>query len=180
MKEESRMNVANTVIKPKPEAVDLCGKTALHGDDELTVIAAPQQILQSALAGLDRGRFSEVVEHFDQDGCFRFGDHALALEFMDKARLTEFFEKSRVLFPDTTLEVISLFEDGEHAIAEWKLTATETVPYGSISYRFPISLLGTTIVHVEKGKIVRWSDYYDQSSSRRMNLGAFFTDWVEY
>jgi ketosteroid isomerase-like protein len=146
----------------------------------LTIIPAPQQILQSALAALNQGRSSEVVKHFDEDGCFRFSDHALALEFMDKARLTEFFEKSSELFPDTTLEVISLFEDGEHAIAEWKLTATQTVPYGSISYRFPISLLGTTIVHVEKGKIVRWSDYYDQSSSRRMSLGAFFTDWIEY
>jgi hypothetical protein len=41
MKEESDMNVANTVIKLQSEAVDLCGKTVLHGDDELTIIAAP-------------------------------------------------------------------------------------------------------------------------------------------
>jgi hypothetical protein len=185
MKEESDMNIANTVIKPESEAVDLRGKTVMHGDDERTIIAAPrqilpQQILQSALAALNQGRFSEVLKHFDQDGCFRFTDQALALEFTDKIRLTEFFEKSRQLFPDTTLEVISLFEDGEHAIAEWKLTATQTVPYGSISYRFPISLLGTTIVHVEKGTIVRWSDYYDQGSSRRASLAALFTEWIEY
>jgi ketosteroid isomerase-like protein len=180
MKEESHMKVADTVIKPKPEAANLPGKALLRGGDELRTIAAPQQILQSALAALDQGGFSEVVNHFDQDGCFRFSDHALALEFMDKARLTELFEKSRELFPDTNLEIISLFEDGEHAIAEWKSTATQTVPCGSISYRFPISLLGTTIVHVEKGKIVRWSDYYDQSSSRRMSLAAFFTDWIDY
>jgi hypothetical protein len=172
------MSVANTVIKPESEAVDLRGKSVLHDDDELTIIAAPQQILQSALAALNQARFSEVVKHFDQDGCFRFRDHALALEFTDKARLTEFFEKSSELFPDTTLKVISLFEDGEHAIAEWKLTATQTVPYGSISYRFPISLLGTTIVHVEKAKIVRWSDYYQSSS--RMSLGAFFRHRIEY
>jgi ketosteroid isomerase-like protein len=180
MKEESHMKVADTVIKPESDAVDLQGKSGMHGDNELTIIAAPQQILQSALAALNEGRFPEVVKHCDEDGCFKFCDHALALEFTDKARLTEFFEKSRELFPDTTLEIISLFEDGEHAIAEWKLTATQTVPYGSISYRFPISLLGTTVVHVEKGKIVRWSDYYDQSSSRRMSLGALFTDWIEY
>jgi limonene-1,2-epoxide hydrolase len=185
MKEESHMKVADTVIKPESEAVDLRGKSGLHGDDELTIIAAPQQILpqqilQSALAALNQGRFSEVVKHFDLDGCFRFSDQALALEFTDKARLTEFFEKSRELFPDTNLEIISLFEDGEHAIAEWKLTATQTLPYGSISYRFPISLLGTTIVHVEKGKIVRWSDYYDQAAARRVNLAAYFTEWIEY
>jgi hypothetical protein len=56
----------------------------LRGDDQLTIIAAPQQILQSALAALNQGRSSEVVKHFDPDGCFRFRDHALALEFMTR------------------------------------------------------------------------------------------------
>ena len=45
--------------------------------------------------------------------------------------------------------------------------------------RIQSSLFGATIVRVENGKIVEWSDYYDQSSSRRMSLGAFFTDWIE-
>ena len=142
---------------------------------ELT--GSPQQILQSALAALSEGRLTEVVAHFDER--FTFKDHGLTLEFTDKPRLTEFFEKSRELFPDTGREIVSLFEDGDHAIAQWKLSATQTVPYGSISYRFPIFLFGATIVRVEKGKIVQWSDYYDQSSFRRMSLGAFFTDWVE-
>jgi ketosteroid isomerase-like protein len=140
----------------------------------------PQQILQLAFDALSQGRISEVVEQFEEDGCFRFSDRALTLEFTEKARLSEFFEKSRELFPDTALEVISLFEDGDHAIAQWKLSATQIVPYGAISYRFPIFLFGATIVRVEKGKIIQWSDYYDQSSSRRMSLGAFFTDWIEY
>jgi ketosteroid isomerase-like protein len=94
--------------------------------------------------------------------------------------LTEFFEKSRELFPDTALEIISIFEEGDHAVAQWKLSATQTVPYGSISYRFPISLFGATIVRVENERIVQWSDYYDQSSSRRTSLAAFFTEWIEY
>jgi hypothetical protein len=71
-------------------------------------------------------------------------------------------------------------EDGDHAIAEWKLAATQTVPHGSISYRFPISLLGTTIVHVENGRIVKWSDYYDENTSRRGGLAGLFTEWIEY
>jgi hypothetical protein len=90
----------------------------------------------------------------------------------------EFFEKSRELFPDTALEIVSLFEDGDHAIAQWKLSATQTVPYSSTSYRFPIFLFGATIVRVEKGKIVQWSDYHDHSSSRRMSLPAFFTEGI--
>jgi transcription initiation factor TFIID subunit TAF12 len=102
------------------------------------------------------------------DDCFTFADHALALEFTDKVRLSEFFHKSRQLFADTALEIASLFESGDHAIAQWRLSATQTLPYGSISYRFPISLLpGSTIVRVEHGRIVQWSEYYDQNSSRQ-------------
>src|SRR5215469_6024093 len=142
------------------------------------LLRTPKQILQSALDALSGGKISEVVTQFNER--FIFNDHALALEFTDKARLTEFLNKSRELFPDTRLELLSVFEDGDHAIAQWKLSATQTVPYGSISYRFPISLFGSTIARVENGRIVRWSDYYDQSSSRRMSLGAFFTDWIEY
>jgi ketosteroid isomerase-like protein len=138
----------------------------------------PVQTLRSALAALSEGRVSEVVEQFADR--FTFNDRGLTLEFTDKTRLAEFFEKSRELFPDTTLEVLLLFESEDHAIAQWKLTATQTVPYGSISYRFPIWLYGATIVRVENGRIVEWSDYYDQGSSRRFHLASFFTEWPEY
>jgi hypothetical protein len=49
-----------------------------------------------------------VLDHFD--GHFTFTDHALALKFTDKGRLTEFLYKSRELFPDTVVEVVSIFE----------------------------------------------------------------------
>jgi steroid delta-isomerase-like uncharacterized protein len=139
----------------------------------------PRSILQSALAVLNEGRISELVAQFDDD--FEFNDHALSLEFTGKPRLTEFFEKSRELFPDIRLEVASIMESGDHAIAEWRLTATQTVPFfGSTSYRLPISVFGSTILRAAHGKIVEWSDYYDQISSRRANLAAFFTEWLEY
>jgi ketosteroid isomerase-like protein len=150
----------------------------LSGGEESPPVSGSLRTLQSALVALSEGRVSALVEQFADS--FTFNDHALTLEFTDKARLTEFFEKSRELFPDTALEIVSLFEDGDRAVAQWKLSATQIVPYGAISYRFPISLFGATIVRAENGKIVEWSDYYDQSSSRRMSLGAFFTDWIEY
>ena len=78
------------------------------------------------------------------------------------------------------VEVVSIFESGDHAIAEWKLTATQTVPYGSISYRFPIVLHGSTFVRIENARITQWSDYYDQNGSRRVGLAALFTEWIEY
>jgi limonene-1,2-epoxide hydrolase len=149
-----------------------------RGDDESTQVNTPQRILRSVLAGLSEGRISEAVAQFSDR--LIFNDHGVALEFTDKARLTEFLEKARELFPDTTLEIVSLFESGDHAVAEWKLAATQTTSYGSISYRVPISLYGSTIVHIENEKIVQWSDYYDQSSARRISLAAFFSEWVEY
>ena len=113
------------------------------------------------LTALSEGGIVEVVEQFDDR--FTFTDHALVIEFTDKERLTEFLHKSRELFPDTALEVVSIFESGDYAIAEWKLTATQTVPYGSISYRSRVLLPGSTIVQIENGRVTRWSDYYDQS-----------------
>jgi len=170
------MNLANTITGPESLKGTWQEKDSAD-DNKSRNVNSPQLILQSALVALSGGRFSEVLTCFGNR--FRYNDHALALEFTDKPRLTEFFEKSRELFPDTALEIVSLFEDRDHAIAEWKLAATQTVPYGSISYRSRINLLGTTIVRVENGRIIEWSDYYDENSSRRVNLAAFFTDWIE-
>ena len=141
-------------------------------------VNAPQRILTSSLTALGEGKISEVLDQFDDH--FTFTDHALALEFTDKRRLTDFLHKSRELFPDMAVEVVSIFESGDHAIAEWKLTATQTVPYGSISYRFPIVLHGSTFVRIENARITQWSDYYDQNGSRRVGLAALFTEWIEY
>src|SRR5215510_4282281 len=136
-------------------------------------VSVPNRILQSVLDALNAGKISQAVDHFDNH--FTYTDHALALEFTDKKRLIEFFQKTQELFPDTVIEVDASFQCGDYAIAEWKLTATQTVPYyGSTSLRVPISLRGTSIVRVENGRITHWSDYYDQTRSRRFSLAAMF------
>jgi ketosteroid isomerase-like protein len=134
---------------------------------------SPQQVLQSALAALDEGRVSDVVDQFADR--FTFNSHALRLELADKPRLTKFFKRFREVFPDTSLEIGSLLESGDHAIAEWQLSATENVPLVSISHRVPVSLHGSTVICVKDGKIVQWSEYYDQSNLP-IHLGAFFTN----
>lgn len=141
-------------------------------------VNAPLHTLQRALRALGNGKISEVLGAFDDR--FTFKDEALDLDFTDTEHLGEFFRKSRELFPDTVLEVLSTFECGDHAIAEWKINATETVGYGSIQLQSPISFQGISVVHVENGRIICWSDYYDQGKSRRIKLAAFFTEWVEY
>jgi steroid delta-isomerase-like uncharacterized protein len=145
--------------------------------EESSGMNGPRAILQSALAALSDGRISEVVEQFADQ--FTFNDHALALEFQDRPRLAEFFEKFREIFPDRTFEIGSMFESGDHAVAEWRLSTTESVQLGSISYHVPVSLQGSTIIGVEKGKIVRWSEYYDQSNLP-IKGSASFTEWIEY
>src|SRR5215467_5936750 len=127
-------------------------------------LSAPTRILQSVLGALNAGNISEAVDQFDDD--FTFTDHALDLEFTTKERLIEFFQKSRELFPDTVVKVDSILQCGDHAVAEWKLTATQTVPgSGPTQFRFPISLRGTSIVRTENGRITYWSDYYDKNRS---------------
>jgi ketosteroid isomerase-like protein len=174
MKGQIRMNLANTITELEQKAGNRQEKGVVR--DELTMVNAPQQILQSALDALREGDISDLVGQFADH--FTFIDHTLTLEFTDKPRLREFFEKSRELFPDSALEVVSIVEEEDHAIAQWRLSAMQIVPYGSISYRFPIFLFGATIVRVENGKIVHWTDYHDQSSSRRMSLPAFFIESV--
>jgi ketosteroid isomerase-like protein len=160
------VNARLSEARELPGAIDERGW--LDGDDDRTWVNAPRLTLGSVFVHLAAGRVSEVVAQFADR--FRFNDHALALEFTTKARLTEFLERSRQLFPDTALEVVSILESGDHAFARWRLTATNSVPSGSMRYRFPIDLPGATIVRVENGRIVEWADYYDQASSARVNV----------
>jgi steroid delta-isomerase-like uncharacterized protein len=150
--------------------------TCTERDNGLSRVGAPQRILQSVLEALNRGRISQAVDQFDD---LTFNDHALGLDFTDKGRLTEFFEKCREYFPDAAVEVISIFECGDRVVAEWKLNATETVPFGSTQFRNPISVRGTSIVQIQNGKVTRWSDYYDSIASRRFKVAAFFEEWVK-
>ena len=152
--------------------------TCIEKDSSVDLAAAPTDVLQSVFADLNEQNISRAVDQFADD--FAFNDYALDLEFNDKGRLTEFFAKAQELFPGTRMELVSTFECGDYAIAEWKLTATHTESFGSLAYRFPIVLHGSTIVQTQKGKVVRWSDYYDQLTSRRVGLGAYFTEWIEY
>lgn len=153
--------------------------TDMNPDTASIGVSAPKRILQSLLDALNEGRIAEAVAQFDDQ--FTFTDHALDIEFTDKGRLIEFFQKSRELFPDTVVEVDSTFQCGDYVIAEWNLTATQTAPYyQSGGFRVPISLRGTSIARVENGRITHWSDYYDQNRSWRFSLAAFFTEWIEY
>ena len=140
--------------------------------------ATAANILKSVLTALNQRNITEAAAQFAD--AFKFNDYALGLEFTERERLSEFFQRSVELFPDAVTELISTFECGEFAVAEWKITATETVPWGAFQRKLPISLQGVSVAQIDDGKIIRWSDYYDQNTSRRIGLAGFFTEWVEY
>ena len=112
---------------------------------------------------------------------FRYKDHGIGLEFTDKERLTEFFRKTRELYPDYFLQADQTFVSGEHVITQWTLQVTITEPfYAGLTRRIPISIAGVSIVRTDNGKIADWAHYYDGWTSRRTALAAHFTEWVEY
>ena len=152
--------------------------TITEQDSELSRASAPRRIFESVLEELNRGKISQAVNQFDDD--LTFNDHAVGLDFTDKGRLTEFFEKCREYFPDAAVEMISIFECGDGVVADWKLNATETLAFGPMHLRRPISVRGTSIVEIQNGKITRWSDCYDSVASRRFKVAAFFEKWVEF
>jgi ketosteroid isomerase-like protein len=150
----------------------------ISSDTSSTGLNASERTLRSVLTALSEGRISEAVNRFDDH--FSFIDQALDLEFTDKERLVEFFRKSRELFPDAALEIESTFAQGDHAAAEWKLTATQTEVVWNQSFRSRIVVRGSTIVRVDSGRVTRWSEYYDKLTSRRYGLAAMFKEWIEY
>jgi steroid delta-isomerase-like uncharacterized protein len=136
------------------------------------------RILQAALAAWKQDNFVEVIDHFNDQ--FTFTDHALGLEFKDKGRLTEFLAKTRELFPDSERRDNTIFSGWDRVISEWTITATKTEPFLDGRLRkVPISARGISVVQIQNGKISQWSDYYDQMRSRRYDLAAWFTEWIE-
>jgi limonene-1,2-epoxide hydrolase len=135
---------------------------------------SPQRVVSAVLRQLNQEQIEDAVAYFTTD--FRYKDHGIGLEFRDKERLTEFFRKTRELYPDYFLQADQTFVSCEHVITQWTLQVTIT----GLTGRIPISIAGVSIVRTDNGTIADWADYYDGLTSRRTALAAHFTEWVEY
>jgi hypothetical protein len=139
--------------------------------------AASEGVVLTALTHLKNGEIDDATGCFAEK--FTFKDHGIGLEFQDRKRLAEFFQKTRDLYPDSLLQTDTIFVSGNHVITEWRLQATLLQPfYGELSRKVPITVHGSSIVRTENGKITDWSDYYDGLTSRRTTLASYFTEWV--
>jgi steroid delta-isomerase-like uncharacterized protein len=138
----------------------------------------PYRVLQAVLAACGRGNFVEVGDQFGDQ--FTFIDHALGLEFKNKERLVEFLTKAHEFYPDTVKTDDTIFTSEDCVVSQWTLTATHSEPFlGGQMREVPIRVRGISIVRIKHGKISHWSDYYDQLTSRRHRLAAWFTEWIE-
>ena len=140
--------------------------------------AMERQVVLKVLTHLRNGNINDATACFAQK--FQFNDRGIGLEFKDRERLAEFFQKTRELYPDSSLQTDTIFVSGDHVITEWTLDTTLTEPFfGGLSRKVPVSLHGASIVRIDDGKVTDWSDYYDGLTSRRTALASYFTEWVE-
>jgi len=140
---------------------------------------ASDRLVLAVISHLNEDSIEDAVAPFADQ--FSFKDHGIGLEFNTKDRLAEYFQKARDLYPDMLMQIDRLFASGDHALTEWTLQATLLEPFfGNSKRRVSISLHGASVVRIENGRIMSWSDYYDGLVSRRTALASYFTEWVEY
>ena len=139
---------------------------------------SPERVVSGVLRQLNQGQIEDAAACFATD--FRYKDHGIGLEFVDKERLTEFFRKARELYPDYFVQADQTFVSGEHVITQWTLQVTLSEPfYAGLARRIPIAIAGVSVVRIDSGEIADWADYYDGLTSRRTALVQHFTEWIE-
>jgi len=141
-------------------------------------IATPETAVLGVFTDLKSGKIDDAITRFAKD--FTFKDYGIALEFKDKERLAKFFYKSRELYPGAFLQADAIFVSNGRVIIEWTLQFTLAEPfYGRLSRKVQVLLNGVSIVQTANGKIIKWVDYYDGWTSRRLALASYFTEWAE-
>jgi steroid delta-isomerase-like uncharacterized protein len=139
---------------------------------------ATEEVIVSVLTHLRNGRIDDAIACFADD--FAFNDYGIGLEFKNKERLAEFFQKTREYFPDFRLDIDSVLLGVDHEIGEWTLRTTVTEAFTrALSRTYSVLLHGVSVIRTRDGKIVEWADYYSGLGSRRTALASYFTDWVE-
>ena len=141
-------------------------------------ITPSEEVVLTAVTNLNSRRINEAIANFAEE--FRFKDHGIDLDFSDKERLAEFFQKTREFYPDSFIQTDTILISGDRVAVDWTVRATLIEPsFGGLSRTVPISLQGVSMVRTDNGKITEWADYYDGLTSRRTRLAAYFTEWIE-
>jgi len=105
-------------------------------------MAASEGVILTVLTNLKNGKIEDAIARFAEE--IRFKDHGIGLEFKDKERLGEFFQKARELYPNSFLQTDTILVSGDHVITEWTLQATWPEPfYGQLHEKFESRCTGS-------------------------------------
>jgi hypothetical protein len=111
-------------------------------------VAALEGLVLTVLTHLNNGEVDDAVTRFAEE--FSLKDHGIGLEFKDKERLREFFQKIRELYPHSFSQTDTILVSGDHVITEWTLQATLMEPfYAALSRKVRILLHGASIVRTD-------------------------------
>jgi hypothetical protein len=72
----------------------------------------PHEVVLTVLTHLQKGEISEATSYFAER--FHFNDHGIELEFTDSSRLADFFNKSREVYPDSSLRTDMVLVSGDY------------------------------------------------------------------
>jgi len=102
---------------------------------------AQRELLVAVLTHLNNGGITDAIAYFADK--FQFRDRGLQLQFTNRRRLNEFFQKARELYPDSSWQTERILVSGDRVPTEWTLRTTLTEPfYGGLSRKVPIELHG--------------------------------------
>jgi ketosteroid isomerase-like protein len=119
-------------------------------------------IWQAALNALAKGDIDEAVDQFDDQ--FIFSDHALGLEFKRKDQLYGYFRRIREFFSESERTDHTLFSSGDVIFSQWRMAVIRSKPFLDGRFRkIKSEAHGISVVRVSDGRIVQWSEYYDQT-----------------
>jgi hypothetical protein len=61
-------------------------------------VSMPEKVVSAVIMQLNEGQIGDAIASFAEE--LKFMDNGIGLEFTDKSRLTEFFQKAREFYPD--------------------------------------------------------------------------------
>jgi len=133
---------------------------------------ATEGVVLTVLTHRKNGQIDDAIAPFAEE--FTFKDRGIGLDFKDKERLAEFFQKTNELSPDSCLQIELILMSADCAVCEWTLQTTVTEPfYAGLSRKVQVLLPGVSVVRTKYGKITTWSDYYDGLTSAH-SVGCLF------
>jgi hypothetical protein len=134
-------------------------------DGASIVVVMAEDTVRVVLTAWREGRIDDAINKFDKR--FVFKNYGMGLEYRDRTRLAEFFQKAREHYPNSLSMTRATFVEGSHIISEWTLQAVApTLLFDGVSRKVPICVYGLSVVMIKNEKFVYWSAYCNIGTSR--------------